>query len=62
LDEDKKGDWKEEEAGYQVEESEVFGVGERTCRIDSYCVFFCCDSSCMMPSFVFCLELGLIKG
>jgi hypothetical protein len=29
LDEDKKGDWKEEEAGYQAEESEVVLGGEK---------------------------------
>jgi hypothetical protein len=30
LDEDKKGDSKEEEVGYQVEESEVFLVVKRS--------------------------------
>jgi hypothetical protein len=30
LDEDKKGDWKEEEEGYQAEESEVFLVVRRS--------------------------------
>ncbi len=29
LDEDKKGDWKEEEVGYQAEESEVVLGGEK---------------------------------
>jgi hypothetical protein len=39
-----------------------FWCEEGACRIDSCCVFFCCASSYVMASSVFCLELGLIKG